>query len=226
MNLYLDIETIPTQRPDIIAEIREELLADKDAKIAAIAPPGNYKKQETIDEWMAIEAPKIIAKIEGEFEASVDAAYRKTALDGAFGQICVAGVAFDEGYAWSIFDAALREPVTLSELNKFLEENIQPCHQLSTVIIGHNVLNFDLRFLMQRFMVNGIKPHRTLAWAASAKPWESEKVFDTMINWAGVGNRISLDKLCKALSITSPKTEISGSNVWDYVKSNRLAEVA
>lgn len=228
MNLYLDIETIPTQRPDIMAEIRDDLLAEKTAKLSAIAPPGNYKKQETIDEWHANEAPKIAAKIEAEFEETVDATYRKTALDGAFGQICVIGYAAGDEPAKALIGGVARdlESGLLLNFNEQIEALIKPSEQLSTVIIGHHVAGFDLRFMMQRYMVHGIKPHRTIAWAASAKPWESEKVYDTMIQWAGAGNRISLEKLCKALGIKSPKSDVTGSNVWDYVCDGKIQEVA
>ena len=45
------------------------------------------------------------------------------------------------------------------------------------------------------------------------------------MQWAGVGNRVSLDKLCKALGLPG-KGEIDGSKVWDYVRDGRIAEVA
>ena len=47
-----------------------------------------------------------------------------------------------------------------------------------------------------------------------------------MIQFAGVGNRISLDKLCLALSIQSPKGEIDGSKVAEYVAAGALDQVA
>jgi predicted PolB exonuclease-like 3'-5' exonuclease len=79
---------------------------------------------------------------------------------------------------------------------------------------------------MQRYIVNGIKPHALIRRAAEAKPWESEKVFDTMIQFAGVGNRISLDKLCLALSVPSPKGDMDGSMVSKAVADGRINEVA
>jgi 3'-5' exonuclease len=225
MNEYLDIETIPTQRPDIMAEIRDSLKADLDEKIAAIAPPGNYKKQETIDEWMATEAPKIRAKIESEFDAAVDEAYRKTALDGAFGQICVIGWAVDGDKVQRHYvrDLSLEEEANL--LTDFMRWHDESDAMMTTVI-GHHVSGFDLRYMAQRCMVHGIKPATVISRAAAAKPWESDRVYDTMIQWAGVGNRISLDKLCKALGVVSPKGDIAGKNVWDYVKAGKIAEVA
>ena len=44
--------------------------------------------------------------------------------------------------------------------------------------------------------------------------------------WAGAGNRISLDKLCKALGLPGKADDIDGSKVWDFVKAGRIAEVA
>ena len=74
MNIYIDIETIPAQRPDVLEEIT-----------ATIKPPATYKKAESIAEWMKSEAP-----------VAIDEAYRKTGLDGAYGQVCVVGLALDE----------------------------------------------------------------------------------------------------------------------------------
>lgn len=69
--------------------------------------------------------------------------------------------------------------------------------------------------------------HRRISeGAANAKPWEANKVFDTMAHWAGVGNRVSLEKLCIALSIESPKTGLDGSKVAAAVAAGRLDDVA
>jgi predicted PolB exonuclease-like 3'-5' exonuclease len=47
-----------------------------------------------------------------------------------------------------------------------------------------------------------------------------------MTAWAGARNRVSLDKLCKAFGIETPKGGIDGSKVWDYVKAGKIDEVA
>lgn len=222
MELTLDIETIPAQRADVMEEIRACEQEKLDAALAAIKPPGNYKKQETIDEWLANEAPKITASLRAGFEQTVDECYRKTGLDGAFGQVCVVGWAQDDDEPTIL--AGLDEKVLLKDFYTALRD-IQPNEVFQTTVIGHNVASFDLRFLSQRSMVNGIRPHPVISRAAMAKPWESEKVFDTMVQWAGPGGRISLDKLCRALLIASPKGDLDGSKVWDYVRDGRIAEV-
>lgn len=221
-NLYIDIETIPAQRPEILEEIRAAKLDELEANIAAIAPPGNYKKAETIAEWMAEQKPKIEQTLRDEFEASVEDEYRKTSLDGAFGQICVIGVASDDFTPEVFF--GMDEANVLKALTGWL--NARNANPFNVTVVGHNVVAFDLRFLVQRHIVNGIKPHPVIARAAQAKPWEVEKVFDTMAQWSGIGARISLDKLCKALNVPTPKGDIDGSKVWDFVRDGRLREVA
>lgn len=220
MNITIDIETIPAQRPDIMADIRETKQAELDAAIAAV----KYKKQETIDEWIANEKPKQIQALRDSFDASVEEAYRKTGLDGSFGNVCVIGFAFDDGPVQLI--SSLNESSVLSAFNEALDP-IPSSEIFKTCVIGHNVVAFDLRFLAQRYIVNGIKPHPVIARAAQAKPWDIDKVFDTSSQWTGsASTRISLDKLCKALSIPTPKDGITGATVWDAIKEGRIEEVA
>jgi DNA polymerase elongation subunit (family B) len=197
--ITLDIETLPTRRMDIINMITQ-----------GIKPPATYKKPESIAQWM-----------DENLQTEADAAHRKTALDGAFGEVFVIGYAIDDEPPKAICEAFERD--TLSKFAQVL--NDLDYDKYTTELVGHNVLSFDLRFLVQRYMVNRIKPPHIIQWAARAKPWESDKVYDTMIQWAGVGNRISLDKLCMALEIESPKSEITGANVYDYYLAGKTEEV-
>lgn len=228
--LYLDIETLPAQRPDVIAEISASLQSKLDADIEACRPPGNYKKQETIDAWMAEEHPKAVQALRNCFDADVDAAYRKTGLDGAFGQICVIGFALDGQDPHAVWSADWQHPncerELLEDFGHFLTDRIPLSAERAMCVVGHHVAGFDLRYLVQRSIVNGVMPVRVIAGAAQAKPWETDKVYDTMVQWSGIGRAISLDKLCKALSVPTPKTDITGATVWDAVKAGRIAEVA
>jgi len=198
--LFLDIETIPTQREDVKALIAK-----------GVTHPGNISKAETIAKWNEESRP-----------AAVQEAVEKTSFDGAFGQVVCAGIAL--GDAETVVISSLNERDVLLGVNDALA-NIPPSEHLSTVVVGHNVSAFDLRFLIQRFIVNGIQPHIIIARAAQAKPWETDKVYDTMVQFAGHGNRISLDKLCIALGLPG-KGDITGADVWPMVQAGRLPEVA
>lgn len=200
--LFLDIETLPTDRTDV-----REFIA------STVKPPATMSKAETIAKW------------EAESKAgAIDEAVAKTGLDGSFGRVCVIGWSFDDEDVFTAFSDCDERDV----LERFAEiMNLRPLTtHYETTVVGHNVSAFDLRFLTQRFIVNGIKPPLVIQRAAQAKPWESDKVFDTMVQWAGVGNRISLDKLCLALGIPSPKGDMDGSMVAECVAAGRIAEVA
>lgn len=200
MEITLDIETIPTNRADVV-----DMLA------SGIEAPGQYKKQESRAQWLA-----------ENFETEKEALIRKTALDGAFGQICCIGVAIDDEPAQTFHTGNERD--ILLEFALFLNE--LDCDKYTTLFIGHHIAGFDIRFLLQRYIVNKIPVPHLIRFAAMAKPWESEKVFDTMVQWAGVGNKISLEKLCMALGIESPKGEITGSNVYDHWLEGNIDGIA
>lgn len=199
--LFFDIETLPTSDPAVIADIT-----------AGVTPPGNISKQETIDAWMVEKKP-----------ALVDDAVRKTALDPWLGKILCVGLAFGEGEAFSIISDDEYE-VLLQTVALFDKAYSNNGRVLEPRVIGHYITGFDLRFFWARCIVNGIHPPAW--WPVDAKPWESDRVFDTMTQAAGVGGKVSLDKLCHALRVPSPKGDLDGSKVYDYWKEGRLDEIA
>ena len=95
-------------------------------------------------------------------------------------------------------------------------------HSVMSEFIGHNI-SWDLRFLWQRTVANRLR--LPIRWHQDARPG-SDKLFDTMTAWAGYGGRISLERLCRALNLPSPKGDMDGSRVWDYYQNGRLDEIA
>lgn len=203
IEITLDIETIPSQ----IAGVRDEFITN-------IRPPATYKKQETIDAWLLDNR-----EIEG------DAAWRKTSFDGALGHVCVIG--------WAIDDAPAKELHLLNIgclaneadlLLNFYAEIDGVCAERPNerpIFIGHNLIEFDLKFLFQRSVVLGVKPSIHIPF--NCKPWD-ESVYDTMLRW-GSQRGGSLDKITKACGLGG-KGDIDGSMVWDYLKDGRIDEVA
>ena len=72
MRVFLDIETIGTEDPDVIAEIT-----------AGIMPPGNISKAETIAAWETEKKPALVAE-----------AVKRTSFDGGLGRVICVGIAF------------------------------------------------------------------------------------------------------------------------------------
>lgn len=216
--LYLDIETIPTQRDDVrdylSASLRDEVMK----AMESVTAPANYKDADKIAEYIAAKKKALQDEFAQKLKEKIDS----TGLDGSFGQVFCVGWALDDAPVTTAY--SLNEREVLENFARML--NIPVSDRFQTTVIGHNVSSFDLRFLSQRFIVNGIRPPMVIARAAQAKPWEVERVFDTMVQWAGVGGRISLEKLCLALSLPSSKGDLDGSKVWQYVQDGKHDEVA
>jgi hypothetical protein len=219
MNIYLDIETIPGQKP----AAREALAADAEQEKANVKAPSNYKDEAKIADF--------ITARHAEIDAALDEKWRKTALDGTFGQIVVAAVAIDDAPVVSFhaegYQAADAEADVLNRLFAALRDAYSPSSMTRPTFIGHNIVGFDLRFIFQRAVLLGLNPPSIIPF--SARPWD-DTVFDTMVAWAGVGNRVSLDKLCNAFGLPKKgseiEDEIDGSKVWDFVQAGRIADVA
>lgn len=90
-------------------------------------------------------------------------------------------------------------------------------------LVGHNIIGFDLPFIFQRCLVNGIavRPFVNLA------EFNVRGVYDTMHRWwLGAKNRVALDDIAWALGIPSSKTdEVEGSRVFELYQAGRLAEI-
>jgi predicted PolB exonuclease-like 3'-5' exonuclease len=90
------------------------------------------------------------------------------------------------------------------------------------LFVGHNVLDFDLRFIWQRSIIHQIKPTRDISFARH----HSEPIYDTMQEWSKWGREhISLAALSRALDIPSPKEKLDGAKVYPYYREGRLAEI-
>jgi len=197
--LYLDIETLPTSDPEVVADIEK-----------SITPPGNISKPETIAAWVAEKKPPLVTE-----------AVAKTGLNGALGSICCIA------WAWNDKDIQCRFAVdgerecldiALRHINDERPEGYQ-----RPVIVGHFVAGFDIRFIWQRCFVLGVRPPASIP--RDPKPW-SDEVHDTMTMWAGARDSISLDNLCKALGLPG-KGNITGADVarlWAAGEDQAVAE--
>ena len=90
----------------------------------------------------------------------------------------------------------------------------------SDELVGHNILGFDLPFIFQRCLVQGmqVRPFVNL------NEFNVRGVFDTMRRWwLGDKRRVSLDDIAWALGIESSKTsEVEGSKVFDLYQAGKL----
>lgn len=215
MKIYIDIETIPAQPEDEVkAEIAKKIKA-----------PASMKKSETIKDWH-----DGAGKYKGVKIAAIDEAYRKTALDGTHGEIISCVISDGVNFYENSRDLGESEAFLLSKIFGDIESliglnNLGPLARAAghkqAFFIGHNV-RFDLKFLWQRAVINNIPP----AFKIPFNGRHGKDFFDTMEAWAGYGQTISQDNLCKALGMEGKRDEVKGSNVWDYVKAGQVSKVA
>lgn len=206
MPLYIDLETIPDQREDAFEHY-----------LSAVKPPANYKKQETIDKWMLENAETVAAE-----------EYQKTGLNGLYGEICSISWALGDGEIKALtrgFNESDDETSLLAMFWYMLLEDIRDRTGREEEVnwprlewVGHNLLEFDLRFLKQRSIINDLRPKVMIP--ADARHGNGS-VFDTMKEFAGWRGYVKQDDLVKALGIPPPNwideaiLEVDGSKVWE-----------
>ena len=82
-----------------------------------------------------------------------------------------------------------------------------------------------MRFLYLRSVILNINTHGIKIPLNTRHGYKD--CFDTMIAWRGFGAKAggSMDAVCKALGFDG-KGDISGADVWPYIKAGRELEVA
>lgn len=225
--IFLDIETIPDMRPGA----RDAFIEDATNNVRA---PSDMTKERALDELGVTDEKdrKYTSKDKAlsmwcekfgrdKAEEIGDANWRKTSFDATQGQICCIGWAFDEEPAQS--DGIITPIDEADVLVQFFHSLRQRFDvRRRPLFIGHNHVGFDLPFIFRRAVILGVEPPAFLP--SVPRPWD-ESVFDTMYQWAGHGNRISMDDLCKALGIPG-KDGMDGSMVCDAFMAGRINEIA
>ena len=202
--LVVDIETIPTLDAAVQARIAEQ-----------VTYPSNISKQDTIDAWNREKRPQAI----------IDA-IAKTGLNGMYGHICTLVVARnnDDPVAFTMPEVSVMgERALLQQFHAWLFKTYVPGTRFPR-IIGHFHIGFDLPFIFQRQVLHQLVPP---SWwpRADVRPYNSERIFDTMQGFVGGRNTISMDNACAALGLPGKGDEIDGSRVWEFVKAGKLDRV-
>lgn len=179
----------------------ETIPADEQSKKAAIEV--TQKKLEKT--YYA--RPKLSKKSEEDI-------FAQTSLSGDFGRVFCIGYALGESNV-EIIKGEEREI-----LNKWWK-----VADRGDCFIGHNIMEFDLRFIYKRSIVHKIKPaakHLNLSFAR----YRNFPIYDTMREWEKWSNSfISLDTLAKILDLPSSKDGIDGSQVYARYLAKKYEDI-
>lgn len=201
INVFLDTETVATEREDIRQRVVE-----------LVKPPRSMKRAETIAKWEAEEKPAALA-----------AALDTMALNGATAEIKIIGYAVEDA------DPVLLHTMDEADMIRLFLEHIgdrakyQHGARQAVRIVAHNA-KFDIDMLFKRCVLLGIPRPHWFPWRY--RPWDFERVFCTMRAW-DADNFTSLDNLCFYLGIPSPKAKgITGANVGQLIKDGGILQAA
>lgn len=171
-----------------------------------------FTARTTLDaRWIAEVGPS-------QAEPTGDAEWRKTSFSGLTGQLLMIGIAIEDE---APFVLTGDEVTILGEFKRVLAD-VQVAQNMGLpTFVGHNLIDFDLPFIFHRSVMLGVAPHITFPVMPSRY---SERIYDTMVKWAGFGNRVKLDTLAQALGVGG-KGDIDGSMVYDYYAAGRVDEL-
>ncbi len=162
--------------------------------------------------------------------APTDENHLKTALNGDFGRLLCIGFIdeFPRGeiergvIGWDARQGAFHcdERIILTEFwrrMKTFRPNIDR-------IVGHNIYDFDLKFILKRSVIHGVRPTVDLSFAR----YRNQPIYDTMCEWErwSFSSRVSLDTLARALSLESSKQDgVSGSQIFNLYQSGEHRKI-
>lgn len=213
MQIYLDVETIPGQSAKA-----------RDLARQGIKPPAALKKPESIAAWW-----------EHEAEGAATEAWKKQALDlGLQGEVVSIAACNEDGQSWARCREQNQSEAELLQtffatVEGWLAQEAQkgvgnpnywpadPAH-----LVAHNAA-VDLHFLWHRTVVHRLAIPE---WLPKPTARAGKDFGCTMLAWAGYGGRVSLDSLCTALGIESPKDGgMDGGKVLDAWLAGQYAEI-
>ena len=110
-----------------------------------LSPPGNISRPERIEQWEVEEKP-----------VQVDRRYRSTSLRGHAGRILCVGYIKEDSTGATEGVLTGDEPDILRAFWELARDVDQ--------FVGFNILDFDLKFIWQRSVVNGVPPSREMSF--------------------------------------------------------------
>lgn len=183
--IYIDLETYRTRNQAVVAKITNE---------QRYRVPSHNKSKELKSIWNTPEG----------IQARVNEELAKTSVDPLFAEILCIAFALDGDAPEVITCMPEHEIEGLALFAEWVEENVSP----ETVWIGHNLQNFDLPILLNRYRALEMTPPDQFP-SFKGRYWDG-RVFDTMLRTPcanGLG-MVRLEDVCLAYGISTPKGRV------------------
>jgi 3'-5' exonuclease len=144
----------------------------------------------------------------------VEDLYAQSALDGTFGRICCIAY-IKEG------NGKMEKGVLKGDERTMLIEFWRVAADVNQ-LVGHNVFDFDIPFIIKRSIIHSIKPR-----FINLAKFRSDSVYDTMYEWEkwAFGKKVKLDTLAKVFGFPTSKDVMDGSQVWPAFKDGKIDEI-
>lgn len=227
MDIYIDIETLRSpeeHRMQIIDDVKENFKAPSGlSKGQAAEDLIDHGIQFSRDDIKFTSKDDMIARWEKELAEtkSADVAqelWEKTSFNpdvAPIACICISYFRNQTQYEMS-FDLMVwgNEKAMLAAFHEHIDEITSSYGEqiYKPNFIGHNSAKFDMPFIWKRSVINNVKTCKGVKWNDAKHGYNC---YDTMIAWAGYGNRISADNLSKLLGIKGKTEGMDGSLVYD-----------
>lgn len=148
----------------------------------------NYKRESNKQIGASVQRRTVVVDIE---TVSLDPSEEQGALNAMNGRVVCIGMLVDDG-------VVVTETTFAGEDERSIISNSWSVLKPNDLIVGHNVLDFDLAFLQQRSWILGIKP----SCAFDTRRYYTKHVIDTLqlwTNWTGNKKGVTLDALGSVL---------------------------
>lgn len=140
----------------------------------------------------------------------IDSYKKEAALYADFGRIvCISiGRLFKGSFVTTTFNDF--------DETEMIKKFYQALDKEDWVLCGHAIKVFDIPYIFQRSIINGIIPH-SLVDTSGEKPWTMDWIIDTKELWSAGGfSKSGLVNITTAFGLPSPKEEITGAEVPAY----------
>jgi hypothetical protein len=192
--------------------------------------PPNEEARECVAHIVACEQEREMTPLQGTALAKlIDDRFKELALKAEHGRLLAIGIVIEDG------DQIIHHGV-LGRDRSTMRFHLDEARTLGSfwrliagfdmrrdLLIGHNILDFDLQFLYKRSAINRVRPSVDFCF----RRYQQKPIYDKRWEWNNWRKCIKLHEMAEALGIESSKIKgLDGSRIYDFFRAERHDEIA